>query len=400
MLLFLPLLISCGPKAAKPELPEAAPTNAAQSPGTLRLSKESKEAAGLELAKVEARDQTQLIKTTGEIKADESKVFHINSIVSGRVVQDNVQLGQLLKVGQVLAVVQNLELAKVYGDYIHKAHQNEIEIKSNQEKLDLYKKNLERASKLFQEGIGAQKDMLQAQNQVNLTEIELKGLKEHAEHLESEAEAMLSAYGVSLDKAATLKIETGSPLKTPRGGVVIQKSITVGDVVTAEQPLYVVADLSTIWLDIAVYDKDFDNLSLGQSVSFRTDSLPSKVFQGKIDYIPPSASHLRTFTARSVLPNPGLQLKPGMFCQVSIEKKSKLELPYLPDSAIQKYGKEHFAFVELADGSFQKRVLELSDRIGDGYLLSSGVKIGETVVTQGSFFLKSELLKSESKQED
>lgn len=366
----------------------------------MRLSEKARAIAGIELSKVEGKAETIQIKTTGEIKADEGKVFHINSIVSGRVVKDNVELGQLIKEGQVLAVVQNLELAKVYGDYIHESHKNEVDTKACQEKLELYKKTLERASKLFAEGIGAQKEVLSAQNQVNLSEIELKGLREHAVHLKSEAKAMLAAYGIDIEKAVPEKIETGSPLKTPRSGVVIKKNITVGDVVTAEQPLYVVADLKTVWLDIAIYDKDLDKISLGQKLSFHTDSLPKQLFQGTIDYIPPSASDLRVFTARAVLSNPGLVLKPGMFAQVMIEKQTAGTLAYLPDSAIQKYGNENFAFVELKDGSFEKRVIELGQRMGDGYTLKSGIECGENVVVSGSFYLKSELLKSESAGDD
>jgi multidrug efflux pump subunit AcrA (membrane-fusion protein) len=109
---------------------------------------------------------------------------------------------------------------------------------------------------------------------------------------------------------------------------------------------------------------------------------------------------MRTFTARAVLSNPGFLLKPGMFGQVLIDKPQAESLPYLPDRAIQKFENQTFAFVSIGQQRFQKRLLQLGDREGDGYLVRSGLKSGEAVVGDGSFKLKSEMLKSQGGQED
>lgn len=400
----MPLFCACNPAAELPESTAAMPKEAkpkARASDTVILNSESASLANIKTIIAEERTVAPELKSTGEIKADEGRVFHINSIVSGRVIKDNVSLGQFIKEGQQLAIVQNLEVSRLYGQYIHEMHQNEINIQQSTERLDLCKKNLDRARILFNEGIGAQKEVIAAENQYKLTDIELKGYREHAIHIKSEAEALLSAYGIKLSQTAdSHKVETGSPLTAPRAGVIIAKNITMGDVVTAEQPLYVVADLSKVWLDVTVYDKDLASINIGEKVIFRSDSIPNKVFDGSISYIPPSASNMRTFIARAVLPNPGLLLKPGMFGQVLIQKSERKRLPYLPDGAIQKYANETFAFVELGDGHYQKRVLKLSTRIGDGYLVESGISTGERVVKEGSFKLKSELLKSTAAQED
>ncbi|MBX9721725.1 MAG: efflux RND transporter periplasmic adaptor subunit [Candidatus Obscuribacterales bacterium] len=398
--LSIQLLSACHRNSDEPVAAPAKSTHTQQVTDTVSLGPEAARAAKIQTFTVEGRSDATQIKTTGEIKSDENRVFHINSIVSGRVVKDNVSLGSMISEGQILAIVQNLEVSKVYGDYIHQSHQNEISVKEAREKLDLYQKTLDRNKKLFDEGIAPQKDVLQAQNQVNLTEIELRGYEEHAVHIRSEAEAMLSAYGVKLGEVKTHVIETGSPLRSPRSGVVVLKNITLGDVVTADQPLYVVADLSQVWLDIAVYDRDLDSIGLGQKVFFRSDSLGKRVIEGAISYIPPGANNTRTFTARAVLQNPGLLLKPGMFGQVEIDAADSSKKPYLPDSAIQKFGNETFAFVALGDQRYQKRLLELANRLGDGYIVKSGIKIGEKVAGEGSFNLKSELLKSQSGQEE
>jgi cobalt-zinc-cadmium efflux system membrane fusion protein len=378
----------------------------ASDPNAVELTKAAAELAKIESARVETRENSSEIETTGQIKADENRVFHINSIVEGRVVKDNVVLGKVIKEGEQLAVIQNLDVAKTYGQYIHEAHQNEMNIDQTKAKLELATKNLDRLKRLKIEGIVAEKDLLLASNQEKLLQIELHGYEEHAIHIKSEAKALLSAYGVDLGdldhtSIDPRKIETGSPLIAPRSGVVIQKNVTVGDVVSPSQPLYVVADLSQVWLDIAIYDKDLEKIKEGETVEFNSDSLAGSQFKGQINYIQPSTGDgTRTFLARAVLPNPKLVLKPGMFGQIKITGMSGSRLPYLPDQAIQKFGNENFVFVDRGNYHYEKRHVDLGSRLKEGYLVSRGVSPGEMVVGSGSFKLKSEMLKSQIGNED
>jgi cobalt-zinc-cadmium efflux system membrane fusion protein len=338
----------------------------------------------------------QDIKTTGEIKPDENRVFHINSMVSGRVVKDKVNLGDIIKQDQVLALVQNIEVARIYGDYVHQKHQNEVQIRQLLSKIELATATLDRTTKLFNEGIAPQKDVLISQNACDQLSIELKGVREHQTHLVSETQALLSAYGKTIrpsDEDGS-KIDNVSPMIAPRGGVVIKKNITLGDVVNSTEPLYVVADLSSVWLDITIYDKDLANIKMGETMSFTSDSLPNKVFTGKINYIQPLAGDsTRTFLARASLPNPGLALKPGMFGTALIHTSRSENLPYIPDSAIQRYGGETFVFEEAGANHYHKRKIELGDRILDGFLAKSGIGDGQRIVVNGSLALKAELLK-------
>jgi cobalt-zinc-cadmium efflux system membrane fusion protein len=336
------------------------------------------------------------IKTTGEIKADENRVFHINSMVAGRVLKDTVNLGDVIHQGQVLAQVQNIEVAKIYGEYVHQKHQNEVQIKQIESKMVLAKINLERFTQLLKEGIAPEKDVQNAQNIYDQLDIELKGVREHQTHLVSETQALLGAYGKTLRAADEdgSKIDNVSPMVAPRGGVVIKKNITLGDVVNSTEPLYVVADLSSVWLDITIYDKDLSNIQVGQTVGFTSDSLPGKHFNGRIDYIQPLAGDsTRTFIARATLPNPGLALKPNMFGSALIHTSRSENLPYLKDSAVQRYGDQTFVFEEVGRNRYHKRDVVLGDRIQDGYLAKSGVTGGETIVIAGSLALKAELLK-------
>ena len=380
------------------------PTSSAGTGNQVRLTPRAIDLAQLEIISVKERASQSKIITTGEIKADDNRVFHINSIVAGRVAKDNVILGNSIKPGEQLAVVQNLDVARTYGDYIHQAHQNEIDIAQAEARLDLAKKNVQRLEKLNKEGIVAEKDLVTAQSQQRLCEIILQGSKEHKIHIQAEAKSLLGAYGISLEeeeKQGLSHIISGSPILSPKSGVVIKKNITVGDVVNPSEPLYVVADLSQVWLDIAVYDKDLGKIKEGESVVFHSDSIPGKTLKGIISYIQPAAGDTtKTFLARVVLPNEKLILKPGMFGQAEITSSISNQHPYLPDRALQKYGNDTFVFVKKNDGSFSKRKITLGDRLGDGYLITEGISAGEEVIGSGSFKLKSELLKSEISTEE
>ncbi len=378
--------------------PDKTPAASAPNHNQISLSKEALNSAQLEILTVENRPDQGKIITTAEIKADENRVFHINSIVAGRVVEDDVTLGKAIKRNDQLAVIQNLEVARTYGEYIHQAHQNEVDIAQVEARLELAKKTVQRLANLSKEGIVAEKDLLAAENQQKILEIELKGLNEHHLHIRAEAKELLSTYGVSLEKEEKRGIEhidSGSPIVAPKSGVVIQKNVTVGDVVSPSQVLYVVADLSQVWLDVAVYDKDLQKIKEGEFVTFHSDSLHGTKFNGSISYIQPVAGDTtKTFLARVILPNQNMILKPGMFGQAEISYSSSKGYPYLYDRSLQKYDNETFVFIRAKDGTFEKRVVTLGDRVDDGYLITAGLSAGEEVVGSGSFKLKSELLKS------
>ena len=364
--------------------------------GELVLAPQAVSLANIQSSPIKSEPGTSDIKTTGEIKAPEPNVFHISSLVVGRVVADNANLGDVIKKGQILARVQNPEVTKLAGEYIHQLHLNEVAQQQAESKLNLAQKNLDRLSQLNKEGIVPQKDVYAAQNAKELNEIELHGLKEHTIHITAETRELLRQYGVSLDETKDItKVPSSSPLKSPRAGVIIDKSVTVGDVVDNSKPLYVVADLSDVWLDINIFDKDIAKIKTGEPVVFRSDSLPGKTFQGTISYVKPQAGDTRTFVARAVFKNPALVLKPGMFGQVEVLKVVGPTSAYVPDSALQNYNNETFVFIDQGSGRYLKRKVEVGERILDGYLVKSGLTTGEHVVTNGALTLKAELFKSQ-----
>jgi membrane fusion protein, heavy metal efflux system len=376
-------------------------TNSEADENIIKLSAKALQSSGIKIETVEERAFKSEIQTTGEIKANENNVFHINSFVSGRVVKDNLKLGDSVKAGQVLASVKNLEVIKIGADYVHQLHENEVALKQAKTKLALANKTLEREKKLYEQGIAAQKEYLKAESDVELTKAELQGYQEHRSHIQSEAKSLLGAYGTQLGNSKSESINSLSSVISPRSGVVTKKNITLGDMVTPEQVLYEITDLSQLWLDVTIYPKDLERVKQGQTVVFTSDSLPGKPLIGKIDYIQPSSvAGEGAFIARAFFNNTEAQIKPGMFGRVSIQSDTVKNMVFVPRKALQKYGRESFVFVPLGKNRFQKRTVKVGAEKEEGYFLEEGLEAGENIVANGAFTLKAELLKNQFGEED
>lgn len=353
----------------------------------LKLTPAMINAANIRTAVVSNHIFTKKIATTGEIKADDERVFHVNSLVIGKLHDDYVSLGQYVHEGQRLASIENLEVVKISGNYVHESHQKELEIKQSETRLKLAKANATRLQKLVDERIAAEKDLLQAQTTMALEQANLETAQHEQEHQRQEAKAMLEAYGADIDDIRDDKPLRFSPIRSPRSGFIIKKNITVGDVVNPADTLYVVSDLARVWLDVTLYDRDLQWVHEGARVVFRSDALPGGTVQGRVSYIKPLAQDSRTFVARAELPNPQMLLKPGMFGQVTIEQSGSESLPYLPPQAVQRVNEKTFVFQPQAEGDFRMVPVDVIES-GDGFYVRSGLSSGARVVVDGAYYLR------------
>lgn len=367
----------------------------------VKISPKAIKNAGIQIITVQEKSAGAELTTIAEVRADENKVFHINPPIAGRIIQESVLLGDHIKQGQTVAVLQNLEVAKVNAEFIHQLHQNEIEIHQAKIKLGFAQKNLEREKRLLAEGITSKKDYIQAETDYELAIATFEGLKEHTIHIKSEAKALLNAYGTHLGNIHSERVNTNSALISPRSGIITKKNVVIGDMVNPEETLYEVADLNYVWLDITLYPKDIKLVKLGQKVTFMSDAVPGKLYTGIVNYLQPGVLETsQTFIARTFLKNSNLSLKPGLLGSANIQIEPQEPHIFIPKAAIQSYGKEKFVFLVTKDGSFQKQTVSLKEKVSDGYLVESGVYVGDKIVGKGSFTLKAEMLKSQFIEED
>lgn len=189
----------------------------------------------------------------------------------------------------------------------------------------------------------------------------------------------------------------GSPARTftyhaPTGGVVVEKMAVQGQMMKPGERIYRLADLSTVWVLVQIYENDLPFVHEDQPVTVRATYGPERTFTGKVDLLLPQVEEqTRTTTARLVLENPDGFLRPGMFVDVRFDSKIADSAVLVPDIAVLRSGERNTVFVALDGGRFEPREVKLGARSsGNFYQVESGLKAGERVVTSGQFMLDSE----------
>ena len=299
-----------------------------------------------------------------------------------------------------MAYIQNPEITRINAEATKNIHENRIAIRQVKTRLNLAKANYEREQRLYKEGISPQKDLIQAQSDYLLAKDDLALAYERETHIKQEVNAVMGTYGVR-PNFDTENLATQNPICAMKSGIITKKNIKLGEVVTPEQVLFEITDMSKLWLDITLYSSDIAQVEKGQKVEFTPDSLSGKKFYVTIDYIQPQSNDAtQTFVARAFMDNSLSLLRPGMYGDIKIINNHKENKAYVPISAVQKYGKETFVFLDLGDGKYKKQEVVLGERDNDGYFINEGLNLGDKVVGNGSFTLKSEMLKSEFAEED
>jgi membrane fusion protein, copper/silver efflux system len=180
------------------------------------------------------------------------------------------------------------------------------------------------------------------------------------------------------------------PIYTPLSGVVIEKIVQQGQYVNLGEPLFSIADLSSVWVEVEVYENDFPFVKVGQRVAITSQSYPGKTFTGRVSFIYPFLDpKTRTVKVRVGLGNPGMRLKPDMFVSAVI-KSPLLSALAVPSSAVIDTGKRQVVWVETQPGVFQPRDVQVGARIDDKVQILSGISEGDKVAATGAYLIDSE----------
>lgn len=205
------------------------------------------------------------------------------------------------------------------------------------------------------------------------------------------------------DTVCLLKNDDGDiEIKSPVAGVVIGNFVKVGDKVDSVSSICTVADLSKLWANFDVYEKDVADVKVGQNVNVRSSAYSDKVFAGKIIFISPRVDETsHTIKIRAVIENKDYSLKLGMFISGEIVSESNEEYLSVPTHAVQTMSNDKIIFIKTKDGKFVMKKINVKTENAEEVLIEesseegSQVKEGDEVVIEGAFLLKSELQKGE-----
>lgn len=341
--------------------------------GKVELGAGQVASAGIVINTVGPRKMITTIELPGEVKADETRLAHVVPRLQGVAASVLKREGERARKGELMAVLNSRELADAKSAYL-----------SAKQNAEFTRGAVEREETLWRKKISAEQDFLEA-----------KRAFEQAALSERLAAHTLNVLGVpsgSLAGLASAPAESMSryEIRSPLNGEVIERSITVGEAVTAEKNIFTVADLSSVWVDVTVYAKDIASVRAGQEATVRSSDLGAEV-TGRVSYLGPLVGQdTRAATARIVLPNPGGRWRPGLFVTVHLVRDQTTVPLAVAADAIQTFRDWRVVFVRSGNW-FEARPLELGRSDGEWVEVLSGLSPGEQYAGTNSFAVKAEI---------
>lgn len=189
-------------------------------------------------------------------------------------------------------------------------------------------------------------------------------------------------------------------LKAPIDGVIIERSRTLGELIYKNTAVYTISDPTDLWVIAEIKERDIGAVHVGQETFFAVLAYPGEKFPGKVTLLGNRVeTESRTLETRIEVNNTDGRLKPGMFTDVEIATTALKDILIVSDEARQTFENDKIVFVALSDTTFEKRVITTGMEQHGRIQVLTGLKEGDRVVTEGSFTLKSELLKDELGEE-
>jgi cobalt-zinc-cadmium efflux system membrane fusion protein len=323
----------------------------------------------------EYRTQTSTIETTGKIQFNEERLVRVNAPLTGKVLEVLAHPGDLVEPGHSLFVIDSPDLGSAKSDYAKAVSD-----------LERSEKAFNLARDLFEVKANSEKELHDAENDYRKASAE-----------KERAASRLLALGISeaqiKDVASRADATTRIVVRAPRAGVIVERNVSPGQVVSFGQSdtptnLFVIADLSTMWVLADVYEPDVPKIHLGQVLSLALPCCPNERSEGKVTYISDSVdAQTRTVKVRAIVPNRGRLLKSEMFVKVSISAGTDSIL-VIPQSAVHRENNETFVFVEKASGSYERRTVKLGADLDSFVQVLGGTTPHDRVVSTGSILLK------------
>ncbi len=306
-----------------------------------------------------------------EVQLNPDRVAHVTPLVTGQVASVSAALGDLVKKGQVLASLKSVALADARAEVARAAAA-----------VRLARTQYDRQLQLDNEGIGAKRELIEAKNALDRSQSELAA-----------ANSRVRVYGGAGAGGANVQITS------PLDGVITERHATPGEVVDGKEPMFVVADVSRVWVIGRVYEQDVAAAQVGTQAVVTLQAYPGRSWPGTVGYVGAVLDeHTRTLPIRIELDNPDGTLRPGLFGSIALPppESGGAQLTVVPEEAVLEVeGRDvvfvpagepnHFRAVPVKTGAHAHRLVEIRE----------GVKPGDQVVVAGAFVLKSELLKGQ-----
>lgn len=366
----------CGDKN-KAEPPKAdvkpAPAKSAAAPADpFVVAPDAETAKWLKTGTVAETEVRETLRVPAQVFADETRVARIGSSVTGRISDLRAVLGQNVRRGEVLGILNSTELSTAQSTFL-KALSSRM----------LAERAAERAKQLFEADVIGAAELQRRETELLQADADL-----------SAAHDQLKVLGMSEPNIARLEqnrqVNSISYIVASLSGTVIERRVTTGQVVQPADAVYTVADLSRVWVQAEVPEKQSELVKVGDVVKVQIPALSNRTIDGKLVYVSNTVNvETRTVTARTEVANIERDIRPAMLSVMLIEDRPVKRLVVPADAVVRENNRDH-VFVKQADERFKLVPVNLAPDVGGLRPVVDGVKAGDVVVTDGAFHLNNE----------
>lgn len=341
--------------------------------GVVLMSEKQIQTAGVTLAKAEAATMGNVIQLPGEVRFNEDLTAHIVPRTPGVAESVSADLGQSVKKGQVLAVISSPALADLRSASL-----------AAQKRLGLAQTTYLREKKLWEDKISAEQDYLQAQTVLREAEIEAQT-----------ARSKLAALGAGESEGALNRYV----LRAPFDGVILEKHITQGEAVKEDANVFLLSNLSSVWVEVVVTPKDLELVRVGETVTI-TSAANDTAATGKVSYVGNLlGEQTRAAKARVVIANPNMAWRPGLFVNAAMKRGEKNVPVAVAADAVQTIDGKSVVFVKVEKG-FKVQPVKIGSSDGRLVEIVEGLPAGSQYAASNSFVVKAEQGKGSAGHED
>lgn len=338
--------------------------------GRIRMDDATAQSAAIRIDDAGPVKIRSTLDLAGEIQFNQDRLAHVVPRLDGVVIKSAKNLGDEVKKGELIAVVESRMLADLKSEHL-----------ATQTRLDLATTTFEREKRLWEEKITAEQDFLASRQALAEAQI-----------AHSNTEQKLLALGLTHE--AVMRSDTESltryEIRAPIDGMVIEKHLALGEAVKEDTIIFTIADLSTVWAEMTIYPKDLDSVKVGQQATVRATAL-DVVATGRVSYVGSLVGEqTRSAKARVTLQNPERSWRPGFFVTVELVQ-DETEVPVaVPVDAIQTYRDWKVVFGRFGE-FFEARPVELGRSDGRWVEIVNGIPPGTKYAATNSFVLKADL---------
>lgn len=331
----------------------------------------------------EKKKMTVAVNITGEVRMNENAAVHVSPRIPGIVRAVYVEVGTEVKKDDILFMLDSVDLGQALSDY-----------ERDRALTALSEKNYLREKSLFDKKVGSEMDMIEAQIRY-----------EEFQAAQQASEQRLHVFGltdadIAENISASGKRQGGAlAVRAPIDGTIIEKHAVMGEYVEPAQTTMILADLGTVWVWGDVYERDLDAVvkhTVKESipVEIHVPAYPGAKFRGEVNYIGATMDETtRTIQVRTVIDNSDRRLRPGMFCQGNILLSTDDEVLAIPKEALLTDEGRDFVFVNIKDNHFLRVDVKKGREFEADVEILEGLAPGQTIVTEGAFVLKSDVLR-------